>query len=292
MATLTTREFLGITKSGAETWELPIRPHILGGRSGSLFGGAGLAAGVVALEEASQRPAVWGTCQFVATVAPPVSVQLHVDLPAVGGSVTQGRVQGDVDERPILTMIGSAGARRQRLAGSWQQRPTLPPPSESELVVRDGTNESIHRHVEARVARGMFGFVGTGTPSGDSTNWLRVRLPEVRHDAAALAIMADYLASAVGNAFSRLVHCSSLDNTIRYATPITPDTAEGWVLCENRIEFVGNGFANGTSLMTNEAGELLATASQSMIVSLPPTFSPPEPVSQQVRNQYDRQQQT
>lgn len=38
--------------------------------------------------------------------------------------------------------------------------------------------------------------------------------------------------------------------------------------------FVGNGFANGTSLMTNEAGQLLATASQSMIVSLPPDFSP------------------
>lgn len=274
MATLTTREFLGITESGTHTWELPIRPHILGGRSGSLFGGAGLAAGVVALEQASERPVVWATCQFVATVAPPVSVQLRIDLPAVGGSVTQGRVQGSVDDRQILTVLGSAGARRERLAGSWQRRPALPAPSESEPVVRDGTIESIHRHVEARMARGMFGFVGTGTPSRDDTNWLWVRLPEVRHDAAALAIMADYLASAVGNAFGRIVHCSSLDNTIRYAKPITPDTVEGWVLCENRIEFVGNGFANGTSLMTNEAGELLATASQSMIVSLPPNFSP------------------
>jgi len=273
MATVTTREFLGITRSGTDVWELRIRRHILGGRSGSLFGGAGLAAGVVALEAASQRSVVWATCQFVATVAPPASVQLCLELPAVGGSVTQGRVQGCTDDGQILTMIGAAGERRERLAGAWHQRPALPAPSESELVVRDSTNESIHRHIEARIARGMFGFVGTGTPSGDGTNWLWVRMPGVRHDAAALAIMADYLASAVGNAFGRLVHCSSLDNTIRFATAITPNIADGWVLCENRIEFVGNGFANGTCMMTNEAGDLLATASQSMIVSIPPDFS-------------------
>ncbi len=273
MATVTTREFLGITRSGTDVWKLPIRQHILGGRSGSLFGGAGLAAGVVALEEASERSVVWATCQFVATVFPLVSVQLRLELPAVGGSVTQGRVQGCTDAGQILTMIGAAGERRERLAGSWHQRPALPAPSESELVTRDSTDESIHRHIEARVARGMFGFLDTGTPSGDGTNWLWVRMPGVRHDAAALAIMADYLASAVGNAFGRLVHCSSLDNTIRFATAITPENADGWVLCENRIEFVGNGFANGTSLMMNEAGELLATASQSMIVSLPPDLS-------------------
>ena len=80
MATMTTREFLGITQSGERRWDLPIRTQILGGRSGSLFGGAGLAAGVIALEEASNRPVVWATCQFLATVAPPASVGLGVEL--------------------------------------------------------------------------------------------------------------------------------------------------------------------------------------------------------------------
>ena len=35
---------------------------------------------------------------------------------------------------------------------------------------------------------------------------------------------------------------------------------------DNQIEFVGNGFAHGTTLMWSEDGRLLAVASQSMIV--------------------------
>jgi acyl-CoA thioesterase len=286
MTTVTTRDLLGLTRSGPDSWELPIRAQILGGRSGSLFGGAGLAAGVIALEEASQRAVVWATCQFLATVAPPASVRLRAELPAVGGSVTQGRVHGHVDDREIITVIGSAGARRELLAGAWHRPPPLPSPHECEPVVRHGETMSIHQHIEARMARGMFGFVGTGVPTNDDTSWLWVRMPGVRHDAAALAVMADYLASALGNAFGRLVFSSSLDNTIRFARPITPDSEHGWILCENRIEFVGNGFANGTSLMSNEAGELLATASQSMIVSLPPrglTRPSPAPPDQESR---------
>ena len=274
MTLVTTREFLGITRSDQHRWNMPIRTHVLGGRSGSLFGGAGLAAGVIALEDASGRAVVWATCQFLATVSPPASLDLRVDLPAIGGSVTQGRVQGYVDEREIITVIGSTGARRELLSGSWHEPVALPPPLECEPVVRHRGTESIHHNIEARMARGMFGFVGTGTPTNDGTNWLWVRMPGIRHDAAALAVMADYLASAIGNAFGRLVRSSSLDNTIRYARPINPDTEQGWILCENRIDFVGNGFANGTCLMSNEAGELLATASQSMIVSLPPTITP------------------
>lgn len=272
MAAMTTREFLGIVRSDEHRWELPIHTQILGGRSGSLFGGAGLAAGVVALEEAANRPVVWAMCQFLSTVGPPATLGVRAELPAIGGSVTQGRVQADLGDREIFTAIGSAGSRRELLSGSWYERPAVPPPLECELVVRRGETASIHRHIEARMAKGMFGFVGTGTPTNDGANHLWIRMPGVRHDAAALAMMADYLASAVGNAFGRLAHCSSLDNTIRFARPMTPDDADGWVLCENRIDFVGNGFANGTCLMSTESGELLATASQSMIVSLPPNL--------------------
>ena len=273
MATLTTRDFLGMARSDERRWELPIRTQILGGRSGSLFGGAGLAAGVIALEDATKRPVVWAACQFLATVAPPAVLDLRAELPAVGGSVTQGRVQAYLGEREIVTVIGSTGLRRELLSGSWYERPSPPPPLECEPVARRGESGSIHQHIEARMAKGMFGFVGTGTPTNDGANHLWVRMPGVRHDPAALAIMADYLASAIGNAFGRLAYSSSLDNTIRFARSMTPDDGDGWILCENRVDFVGNGFANGTSLMSNEAGELLATASQSMIVSLPPTLS-------------------
>ena len=39
-------------------WQLPVVPKTTGGR-GSLFGGAGLAAGIVALEQATEKPIVW-----------------------------------------------------------------------------------------------------------------------------------------------------------------------------------------------------------------------------------------
>ncbi len=268
MAAATTHDFLGVSRSAPDRWELPIRSHVIGGRSGSLFGGVGLAAGVLALEEASGRPVVWATGQYLSTIAPPASLELSIELPAIGRSVTQGRVRGHVGDREIITVIGAAGARREVLSGVWETGPRPAPPDACELVVRDGA-ESIHQHVEVRMARGMFGFVGTGQPTRDGSSWLWARMPEVRHDAAALALMADYMASAVGNAFGTRVHCTSLDNTIRFARPIATDTHDDWVLCENRVEFVGNGFANGTCLMWAENGELLATASQSMTVSLP-----------------------
>jgi hypothetical protein len=45
-------------------WQLPIVEWTNGGR-GSLFGGAGLAAGVVALEQATETPIVWATEQYL-----------------------------------------------------------------------------------------------------------------------------------------------------------------------------------------------------------------------------------
>jgi len=108
----------------------------------------------------------------------------------------------------------------------------------------------------------MFGFSGDGVPSGDDRSMLWARMPGVQHDAGALAIIADYMPSALGNALGRVVHCTSIDNTIRFASL----AASEWILCDNRIEYIGNGFGYGTVNMWSETGELLATASQSMIL--------------------------
>jgi len=268
---LSTREFLEITAEDGR-WRLPVVGRTTGGRRGSLFGGVGLAAGILALEEASGRPVAWATGQYLATVEPPVTLDLDVELPAVGRSVTQGRVRGHLGDREIITVFGATGARREDLRGVWERPPEAARPDRCEPVVRVSEQESIHHHTDVRMARGMFSFTGTGRPSGDGSTTMWARMPAVRHDAAALALLADYMASAVGNAFGRVVHCTSLDNTIRFATPVAAsghDVDDGWVLCENRIEFAGNGFANGTCLMWSETGALLATASQSMAIMIP-----------------------
>lgn len=40
------------------------------------------------------------------------------------------------------------------------------------------------------------------------------------------------------------------------------------VLCDNRVEFLGNGFAHSSCLLWSEAGQLLTTASHSTTIVL------------------------
>lgn len=284
-------DFLGLISRGEGRWQLPVIDRICGGGRGSLFGGAGLAAGVAALEAATGRPAVWATGQYVSVTAAGDVIDLDVQLPAVGRTVTQGRVIGHLaDEastdgandanrgREIVTVLGAVGQRTEVLRGVWDAMPDAGEPGEAELVVRESDDvsggENVHGHVEARIARGMFGFAeNVGTPSGDHRSLLWARLPDVHLDPSALAMLADYMPSVLGNAFGRQLSCTSLDNTIRFADRIDGSEPGGWVLCDNRMEFVGNGFAHGSCFMWSQDGRMLATASQSMLVVPPVTQS-------------------
>ncbi len=242
-------------------WKLPVVPKTTGGR-GSLFGGVGLAAGVVTLEQATAKPIVWATGQYLSITQQPAVLDLEAVLPAVGRNVTQGRVVGHLDDQEIITILGACGQRPAAVAGTWSTMPSVPRPEDSEILARHHDGDSLHDHVEVRIARGMFGFSGAGTPSGDNTTQLWIRMPEVEHDAGALAIIADYMPSSLGNAFGSMMGCTSIDNTIRIAQRADSD----WVLCDNHIEHVGDGFGYGVVNMWNEDGVLLATASQTMIV--------------------------
>ena len=245
-------------------WELPITADITGGR-GSLFGGAGLAAGIVALEQATDNPVIWATGQYLSIVQQPVTLDLEVMLPAIGRNVTQGRVVGHLGDKEIITILGAVGERSDPSTGVWLQCPDADKPDACEELVRHHDEVTMHEHIDIRIARGMFGFSGSGTPSGDGRSLLWARMPKVEHAAGALAIIADYMPSVLGNAFGKIMHCTSIDNTIRYANR----SATEWILCDNILEYAGNGFAYGTMHMWSEEGTLLATASQSMIVRTP-----------------------
>ena len=242
-------------------WRLPVVEKTTGGR-GSLFGGVGLAAGIVALEQASNKPIIWATGQYLSLTQQPVMLDLEVILPAVGRSVTQGRVVGHLEEQEVITILGACGSRPKLHEGMWEGMPDAPKPESCEASNREHESESLHQHVEIRMARGMFGFSGQGQPTKDGQSLFWVRMPEVKHDAGALAIMADYMPSCIGNALGEVIGCTSLDNTIRFANLVESE----WVLCDNRVEFIGNGFAYGTVHMWSDTGTLMATASQSMIV--------------------------
>lgn len=271
MALISTSEFLGITDAGDDgTRHLPIGDRAVGGGRGSLFGGVGLAAGLIGLEDAAGKPAVWATGQYVSTTFPPATLDLEVTLSAVGRTVTQGRVIGSIDGAEIISVLGAAGVRPEpaRLVG--ESMPEAAPPEDCIDSARPHEFESIHDHIDVRMARGMFGFSGAGEPSGDNRSVLWTRFRGVRLDAAALAVMADYSPSALGNSLGRITFLSSLDNTIRFADMPSPDEADDdWVLLDNRVEFVGNGFGHSSCTMWSRSGRLLAIASQSMTVILP-----------------------
>lgn len=248
----------------AQRWQLTLSGRVSGGM-GSLFGGAGLAAGIVALERATNKPIVWATGQYLSLTKLDETLDLEVILPAIGRNVVQGRVVGHVGDREVITIIGAAGARPAASAGCWETFPAPPPPASCPVIPRHHETESLHEHIELRLARGSFGFSGFGEPSTDGRSLLWARMLDVAHDAAALAIIADYMPSVLGNAFGRIMHCTSLDNTIRFGR-LEPTR---WVLCDNRMEYAGNGFGHGTVQLWSEHGTLLATASQSMIVRDP-----------------------
>jgi acyl-CoA thioesterase-2 len=275
-------EFLALTHPvDTNRWALAVDTSMTGGR-GSLFGGVGLAAGVVALEAATGKPVIWATGQYLSITQQPVTIDLEVQLPAVGRNVTQGRVVGRVGEREIITIIGAVGDRPEQAAGCWVECPDAPRPDDCPPVERDGdakdeAGNTIHQHVELRLAGGCFGFSMFGTPRPDGRSLLWARMRDIEHDSAALGIIADYMPSVLGSALGRLAYCTSLDNTIRFANrrPTastagrTRDGTNEWVLVDNRMEFVGNGFGHGTVHLWSEGGVLLATGSQSVIVRMP-----------------------
>ena len=264
MSGMSTAEFLGMVDHGDGQWAVPITDRAVGGGRGSLFGGIGLAVGVAAMEIETGQPAIWATAQYIATMYNPSEMRLNVTKPAVGRTVTQCRVYGTFEGDDVVTVLGATGQRPEQLRGVWEQYPDPVAPSGSVDPEREFDYPSLHDHVEVKMARGMFGFSGAGKPTGDHRSLVWVRMPEVRVDAAALAIIADYSPSVIGNAAGRVTNLSSLDNTIRFADPAPDDT--DWVLCDNRVEFMGNGFAHSSCLMWSERGQLLATASQSMTI--------------------------
>lgn len=270
----TTQEFLGLRGEGDGVHRLVMAEHLLGGGSGSLFGGVGLASATIALEAITGQQTVYMSCQFASTVTPPAELVFMPEILAQGRTVTQARINGTSADRTILALIGATGNRNEDHRGIWQTMPDAPQPEELEPLRRMADVSSLHDHVDVRMARGAFGFaaedaLGRGTPSGDASTLIWLRMPKVQHDIAAMSVLADYLPSAVGNAVGTQVFCSSLDNTIRIAGPFEDDPTSEWILGESHIEFVGDGFAITRGSLWSRDGKLLASANQSVTVAKP-----------------------
>jgi acyl-CoA thioesterase len=247
-------------------WYMPLSPAVCVGPPGQLFmfGGVGLASAIAAMERTCQRPVVWATAQYLSFARPPSVVDLDVWTPAVGRHITQARVIGHVDDKEIFTVNAALGSRPSEFSQQWLAMPDAPRPEDCDPAGHwRGDGEGLHSRMEVRVAKGRYGHGPAGPPEPDGRLLLWIR-PRERFaiDAPMLAIMADHVPSGIGNALGRNGGGNSLDNTLRIRRIVPTE----WVLCDIRVHGVHGGFGHGAMYLFAQDGELMATASQSLIV--------------------------
>ena len=222
-----------------------------------LFGGVGLAASVSAMERATGRPLIWATAQYLSYAQPGSIVDIDVRTPVAGKNITQARVVGHVGEREIFTTNGALGQRDEQFSRQFAQMPMVPKPDDTDTREFEFANsEDLHSRFEMRpIPR------GDGEGEGGSRFWIRP-IRDLPISSGLLAVVADYVPSAIRIALDRPAGANSLDNTLRIHR-VRPTE---WLLCDTQISGIASGFVHGRMHIFADDGVLLATASQSGIV--------------------------
>jgi acyl-CoA thioesterase II len=258
------RSFLGLEQShNPYRWWMQVRPELC--TPGKfLFGGCGLGAAISAMEGTSGRACVWATGQYLSYAAPGEVMDIDVTLAVEGHQITQARAVGHVGNREILTVNAALGDRPGIPAGQWESMPDVPPPSAcAARPHRSAVEGTINERLEQRLVKGRELDELVGTP-GDGQVLMWARIPDVIEgvDAAALAVLGDFVPMGVGQALGVRGGGNSLDNTVRVVQLVPTE----WVLLDIRAHGVRRGFGHGLVHMYAEDGTLMATASQSCIV--------------------------
>jgi len=248
---------------------LPVEDKLSVGPPGNLFlfGGVGLASSIRAIEETTGRPTVWAAAQYLSFARVGDIVDLDVLVPVHGKYNTQARVVGHVGDREIFTVNAALGERPSEYSAQWAEKPDVVPPQDCAPVDHwREDRDDLHGRIDVRVVKGRYGEErkkGGLSEDGHVVLWARMR-EDLPMSSSALAVMADFVPSAIGNAIGRDAGGNSLDNTIRIRKIVETE----WVLLDIRIHGVHNGFAHGRMHLFAENGELMASASQSVILRI------------------------
>lgn len=238
---------------------------------GFLYGGAGLAAAVAALEATTGRPLVWATAQYLTFARMPGALDLDLTISVSGRNTTQARCLASNDDGEVLVVLATLGARSLDVSGWWAVRPTVKAVEDTRSYLPDTVAGTVHEALDMRLAEGMTRRqLLRGRPHRDTGGraafWLR--LPGGRRvpDGADLAMVGDVVPSAFAAASGQPITGNSLDNTIRAGSLVETE----WVLADVRVHSITNGFGHGTAHLWAEDGTLLGSASQSAVVRQPP----------------------
>lgn len=259
--------FLGMERTTEpHRWRMPVTPAISSGMN-ALFGGCGLAAGVVALEETTGRPVVWATAQYLSFSSPPQVLDIEALEIVRGRSMSQGRAVIRHEGEEILTVNAALGSRASDVSDVWVAHPDVPGPLECPVRLRPpGAEGTLASRVEMRLANAIDYEDLPSVPSGTGRSALWVRIPEIdtstETSAAKLSILGDYLPFGVVQAIGRRAGSTSLDNTIRMVQRYPTD----WILADIRVHAVAGGMGTGTVFLWTDDRRLLSVASQTVTV--------------------------
>lgn len=273
------RRFLGLEPTpDPRHWRLPVVPGITAGGN-FLWGGCGLAAGISAMEAVTGKPVIWATAQYLSYARPGSTVDYEVTVAVEGRNTAQARAIGRVDDEEILTVNGALGQRPLDVEGVWGRMPEVPDPLDCPIRTHRFPNESIADRIEQRLAIGREMHELDGEPS-DGRSALWARMPEVLDmSGAALAVLGDFVPWGIGQALGLQAGGNSIDNTLRVIATRPTD----WVLLDIAVHGVGGGYGHGRLHLWTPDGELLAMASQSVIVRFwndPPPSHQPRPTEE------------
>ena len=259
--------FLDLAATGEPNrLRLSLTPDMCVGPAGAqhMFGGLGLAAGVTAMERVCGRPLIWAGAQFCSFAALGEDLDLVVEILTASRFITHASVAATGDGRLAFRVAGALGARPAEISRQWPAMPKVGAPEAHSVAAHwraDPT--SIHGQFEVRAAKGRYGRDRVGAPEADGrlSLWIRPKR-RVAVDPALLAIIADQLPNAVGNALGLNAGGTSLDNTLRIIR-LAPTE---WILADIQVDGVEGGIAHGAMRLFAESGELMAVASQSLVL--------------------------
>ena len=171
------REFLGMEQLDESTWRFRVTDRLI--TPGKfLFGGSGLASGIVALEAASERPTIYAAAHYLSFAPLDAEVIVKVDLAVVGRRVTQARAIATESDREVLTVNAALGTGDLTAPTPWLTFPDVPPPEECRQRVNPRhVHSSIFDHLETRIANGR-GFESLDGTPGSPVSALWARVPE------------------------------------------------------------------------------------------------------------------
>jgi acyl-CoA thioesterase II len=248
----------------ANRWTCEYSRYVLTPR-GTLQGGAGLAAALLAMEKASGRSTVWATAQYLSYAAGLDPIDLDVTLEVEGFSTTQARCTVFRNGEEILTTHAALGDRLGLADETWIAPPDgIPGPEESRQYdfFANGRGD-LADLIEMRVASGRTIREFNGE-RGAATTAFWCRLMPQRHAVSVgeLAFIGDLLPVSFCELYGALYSGTSIDNTLR----LGPTAETEWMLLDCHLEQIANGFGHGRVHMWSDEGVLLGTASQTMAV--------------------------